>query len=138
MLVQSAALPLNNLVGVGLLTWSNAMYVRHFPETLAAQPWARTFIMVMYGVTVLVAMVVGVDVVKKRFTGREKLFMLIMSVVGAVGLVLTVSMSSLWTSAVLLWFSNSFVMMAFAAILVLPYRIIPVPYLLKEPAGTPV
>lgn len=94
MLVQSAALPLNNLVGV--------------------------------------------DVVKKRFTGREKLFMLIMSVVGAVGLVLTVSMSSLWTSAVLLWFSNSFVMMAFAAILVLPYRIIPVPYLLKEPAGTPV
>ena len=41
-------------------------------------------------------------------------------------------------AAVLLWFSNSFVMMAFAAILVLPYRIIPVPYLLKEPAGTPV
>lgn len=101
--------------------------------------------MLVQSAALLLNNLVGVDVVKKRFTGREKLFMLIMSVVGAVGLVLTVPMSSLWTSAVI----NIGALVggivdaagypwAFTALAVPLIVAGLVSYLLKEPAGTPV
>ncbi|MDO5512004.1 MFS transporter [Corynebacterium sp.] len=128
-LVLALTLLLNNLVGVGLLTWANIMYV----ETFAPTATELTIVMVGYGITLLIATWTAADVIKKYFAGKEKQFMLLMSVLGAVFLVGTVMVPSFlggaagfWGSALCLWLANMAIMWAFGVILLLPYQTIPV------------
>lgn len=80
-LVLGLCLLLNNLVGVGLLTWLATMYSQQFWITPAG--WQYMVVMLGYGLSVWIATSTGPGVVKKWFENNEKVFMLIMSVIGA-------------------------------------------------------
>jgi len=128
-MVLAVTLLLNNLVGVALLNWSNVMYV----ETFNPSTTALTVVVVGYGITLLVATWTAADVIKKFFSGREKQFMFMMCVIGAVFLVATVVVplfvsgaAGFWISAICLWMSSMAIMWAFGVILMLPYQTIPV------------
>ena len=73
---------LNNLVGVGLLTWLATMYSQQFWITPTG--WQYMVVMLGYGLSLWIATSTGPGVVKKWFENNEKVFMLIMSVIGAV------------------------------------------------------
>lgn len=114
---------LNNLVGVGLLTWLATMYSQQFGITPTG--WQYMIVMLGYGLSLWIATSTGPGVVKKWFENNEKVFMLIMSVIGAVLMIVAVIIPNLWGSAVMMWLANLFIMWAFSAILMLPYRLIP-------------
>ncbi|OBA47375.1 hypothetical protein [Kocuria sp. ICS0012] len=80
-LVLGLCLLLNNLVGVGLLTWLATMYSQQFWITPAG--WQYMVVILGYGLSLWVATSTGPGVVKKWFENNEKVFMLIMSVIGA-------------------------------------------------------
>lgn len=122
-LVLALMLLLNNLVGVALLNWANDMYVTQF--NVAKSSWQLLVVMVGYGLTLLAATWTAADVIKKYFAGKEKIFMLGCSVVGAILLVGTVLVPSFWGSAICLWGANMAIMWAFGVILLLPYQSIP-------------
>lgn len=117
---------LNNLVGVAMLNWLASMYRAEFAEELSGSQWTFVIIMVGYGLSLLIATYTGADIIKNKFPGKEKYFMLVCSVIGAALLVAAVMIPNLWGSAVAMWLSNLFIMWAFAAILALLYRLIPV------------
>lgn len=128
-LVLALTLLLNNAVGVGLLTWANSMYA----DTFNPSTTALTVVMVGYGITMLIATWTAADVIKKFFSGKEKQFMLMMCIIGAVLLVGTVLVpnfiggtAGFWASAVCLWAANMCIMWAVGVILLLPYQTIPV------------
>ncbi|WP_290655358.1 MFS transporter [Kocuria sp.] len=122
-LVLGLCLLLNNLVGVGLLTWLATMYSQQFGITPTG--WQYMVVMLGYGLSLWIAISTGPGVVKKWFENNEKVFMLIMSVIGAVLMIVAVIIPNLWGSAVMMWLANLFIMWAFSAILMLPYRLIP-------------
>lgn len=80
-LVLGLCLLLNNLVGVGLLTWLATMYSQQFWITPAG--WQYMVVMLGYGLSLWIATSTGPGVVKKWFENNQKVFMLIMSVIGA-------------------------------------------------------
>ena len=81
-MVLGLCLLLNNLVGVGLLTWLATMYSQQFWITPAG--WQYMVVMLGYGLSLWIATSTGPGVVKKWFENNEKVFMLIMFVIGAV------------------------------------------------------
>ncbi len=120
-LVLALALLINNLVGVGLLSWASTMYAKQFGLTYTQ----KIIILSMYGVSLYIATSTGPTLIKKYFDKQERKFMLLTSCCGGVLLLGTVLIGNLWTSAVCLWLSNLMIMWAFSGILVLPYRLIP-------------
>lgn len=80
-LVLGLCLLLNNLVGVGLLTWLATMYSQQFGITPTG--WQYMVVMLGYGLLLWIATSTGPGVVEKWFENNEKVFMLIMSVIGA-------------------------------------------------------
>lgn len=81
-LVLGLCLLLNNLVGVGLLTWLATVYSQQFWITPTG--WQYMVVMLGYGLSLWIATSTGPGVVKKWFENNEKVFMLIMFVIGAV------------------------------------------------------
>ncbi|PZP37605.1 MAG: hypothetical protein DI613_01410 [Kocuria rhizophila] len=122
-LVLGLCLLLNNAVGVGLLTWLATMYSEQFGITPTG--WEYMVVMVGYGLSLWIATSTGATVVKRWFENNEKVFMLLMSSIGAVLMVIAVIIPNLWGSAVMMWLANLFIMWSFSAILMLPYRLIP-------------
>lgn len=96
-LVLGLCLLLNNLVGVGLLTWLATMYSQQFWITPAG--WQYMVVMLGYGLSLWIATSTGPGVVKKWFENNEKVFMLIMSVIGAELMIVAVIIPNLWGSA---------------------------------------
>ncbi|WP_344224804.1 MFS transporter [Kocuria atrinae] len=122
-LVLGLCLLLNNAVGVGLLTWLATMYSEQFGITPTG--WEYMVVMVGYGPSLWIATSTGATVVKRWFENNEMVFMLLMSSIGAVLMVIAVIIPNLWGSAVMMWLANLFIMWSFSAILMLPYRLIP-------------
>jgi len=96
-LVLGLCLLLNNLVGVGLLTWLATMYSQQFWITPAG--WQYMVVMLGYGLSLWIATSTGPGVVKKWFENNQKVFMLIMSVIGAELMIVAVIIPNLWGSA---------------------------------------
>lgn len=76
-LVLGLCLLLNNLVGVGLLTWLATVYSQQFWITPTG--WQYMVVMLGYGLSLWIATSTGPGVVKKWFENNEKVFMLIMT-----------------------------------------------------------
>ena len=121
-LVLAAALLLNNLTGVGFLNWLPSMWAK----TFTVSDSTLSMILIGYAVTLIVSTASAPGIIRKWFPEKEKGFMLITSIVSAITLVLAVKASTLTMSVIYLYISNLFLMSAFAGILLLPYRMIPV------------
>ncbi|WP_066586085.1 MFS transporter [Cellulomonas timonensis] len=81
----------------------------------------------MVGNSIVMALAVAVagSLVTQRFAGREKLFMLVNSVLSAVFIVGLIYAPSLPLKLVALYLTTASLMFAFTSMLTLPYRLIP-------------
>lgn len=121
-LVLAGALLLNNLAGVGFLNWLPSMWAK----TFSVRDSVLSLILIGYAVTLIIATACAPGVIRKWFPEKEKPFMLIASVISAITLVLAVQASTLTMSVICLYISNLSLMAAFAGILLLPYRMVPI------------
>lgn len=121
-LVLAAALLLNNLAGVGFLNWLPSMWAK----TFTVSDSMLSMVLIGYAITLIVSCASAPGIIRKWFPEREKIFMFICSVVSAVTLVAAVKAPSFAMSVVALYISNLFLMSAFAGIILLPYRMIPI------------
>ena len=85
-----------------------------------------SIVLIGYAITLIVSCASAPGIIRKWFPEREKIFMFICSVVSAVTLVAAVKAPSFAMSVVALYISNLFLMSAFAGIILLPYRMIPI------------
>lgn len=120
-LILAIALLFNNLVGVALINW--------LPSVLSANMHVSAgteldLIMIGNSVVMGVATAYAGTLVATHFVGREKIFMLVCSVISAVLLVLFISSRSLTLTVILLYLITVGTMFPFTALLSLPYRLV--------------
>jgi MFS family permease len=120
-LLIALMLLLNNLVVAGLLSWLPSMYARVYHVDAAVE----SVVLVGYAITTVVATGTSAAAVSRWFPGREHVFILICSTSGGALIVLAGLAPTLLVSAIGIYLGNFVIMWAFAAIILLPYRLVP-------------
>lgn len=123
--VLALALLFNNLVAVATINWMPSVF-----GTLRDGEWDTPTVIngMMIGNSIVMALAVAVagSLVTKRFAGREKMFMLVNSVLSAVFILGLIYAPNLPFKLVALYLTTASLMFAFTSMLTLPYRLIPI------------
>jgi MFS family permease len=119
--ILAVALLFNNLVGVALISWLPSV----LSVNMHVSPHTELdLIMIGNSVVMGVATAYAGTLVSARFVGREKIFMLVCSVLSALLLVVFISSRSVTLTVIPLYLITLLTMFAFIAILTLPYRLV--------------
>lgn len=122
-LVLGFALLCNNMVGVVSLAWlpSYLQSIDVIKAELAVNPGLTNMILIGYAIVMGAAMASSNFIIKAWFRGKEKVFAIICSVIGAVLFYLMTASDSLTMIVVFLYLATFLLMLVFSAIVALPY-----------------
>jgi MFS family permease len=119
--VLAVALLFNNLVGVALINWLPSV----LSANLHVSPGGElNLIMIGNSIVMAIATAFAGTLVSTRLVGKEKVFMLVCSVLSAVLLIVFITSQSLALTVILLYLITVLTMFAFSGILTLPYRLV--------------
>lgn len=122
-LILGFALLCNNMVGVVSLAWlpSYLQSIDAIKLQMAANPQVTNLILIGYAIVMGIAMVASNFIIKAWFQGKEKIFAVICSAIGAATLYLMTSSQDLTAIVAFLYISTFLLMLVFSAIVALPY-----------------
>lgn len=122
-LILGFALLCNNMVGVVSLAWlpSYLQSIDVIKAEMAVNPGLTNMILIGYAIVMGVAMVASNFIIKAWFRGKEKVFAVICSAIGAVLLFMMTTSQDLAAIVAFLYGSTFLLMLVFSAIVALPY-----------------